>query len=58
MKKQRTVKKLALQKETLVQLQQVSGGKIISYYNTVAIDDTVYYPVQSDYCSRGCGSWA
>jgi hypothetical protein len=54
----KNVKKLSLQKETLAYLQQVNGGKIISYYNTVPIDDTVYYPVQSDFCSRGCPVWA
>jgi hypothetical protein len=58
MKKQKTVKKLSLQKETLAYLQRVDGGKIISYYNTIPIDDTVYYPVQSDFCSRGCPVWA
>lgn len=50
--------KLLLQKETLTQLQLVTGGRIISYYNTVPIDDTVYEPQPSDRCSAGCGSWA
>lgn len=57
MRKQKNAKKLSLQKETLTALQQVSGAKIISYYNTVPIDDTVYYPRESDFCSRGCPVW-
>jgi hypothetical protein len=46
--------KLQLRKETLTQLQLVTGGRIISYYNTIPIDDTVYEPQPSDYCTRGC----
>lgn len=57
MKKQKNLKKLSLQKETLTGLSHVQGGKIISYYNTIPIDDTVYYPVESDFCSRGCPVW-
>lgn len=48
MKKQ--TKKLTLQKETLAQLKHACGGKIISYYNTIPIDDTVYYPPPSHDC--------
>jgi hypothetical protein len=51
-------KKLSLQKETLSALQQVAGGRIIGYYKTVPIDDTVYEPRQTDACSAGCGSYA
>jgi hypothetical protein len=54
----KTVKKLSLQKETLNALQQVAGGRIIGYYKTIPIDDTVYEPVYSDRCSVGCGSYA
>ena len=41
MKKQIKTKKLSLQKETLSNLQCVTGG-------------TVYYPKESEQCSRGC----
>jgi hypothetical protein len=48
--------KLQLRKETLTPLQLVTGGRIISYYNTVPIDDTVY-PEPKQKLSDGCG-WA
>lgn len=41
-------KKLSLQKETLIDLQQVHGGQ------QSRIIYTVYYPVQTDLCSRDC----
>ncbi|HTQ81262.1 MAG TPA: hypothetical protein VMM92_14790 [Thermoanaerobaculia bacterium] len=46
MRKQTTIKKLTLQKETLIDLREVSGG---SQWN-----NTVYYPVKSDACSQDC----
>lgn len=52
MKKQ--ARKLKLQKETLFTLQGVAGGRIISYYKTVPIDDTVWEPRETDWCSRDC----
>lgn len=55
----KNLKKLTLQKETVADLQQVAGGKIIGYYNTIPIDDTVYYPPPaSNACSRGCVTYA
>jgi hypothetical protein len=44
-------KKLTLRKETLTDLQRVNGG--VLYYN-----NTVYYPVETDFCTRGCPVWA
>jgi len=55
LKKLWNAKKLTLRKETLLDLRQVTGGDIVSYNQyTVPIDDTVYHPVQSDFCTRGC----
>lgn len=44
-------KKLTLQKETLADLQQVTGGV------QSKLNNTVYYPVYSDFCSAGCPVW-
>jgi hypothetical protein len=55
LKKLGNAKKLTLRKETLSDLRHVTGGDIISYNQyTVPIDDTVYHPVHSDACTRGC----
>lgn len=48
MKKSR---KLTLQKETLIDLQKVAGGQ------QSEIIYTVYYPVETDFCTRGCPVW-
>jgi hypothetical protein len=48
MKKQ--VKKLTLQRETVVNLDKVNGGLVVDSQ----INDTVYHPQPSDYCTRGC----
>lgn len=51
-KQEKKIKKLTLMKETLLDLEQVTGG---SQYN-----DTVYRPQYSDYyyCSRQCPVYA
>lgn len=54
--KKRNQTKLQLRKETLTPLQLVTGGRIISYYNTVPIDDTVY-PEPKEKFTAG-GGWA
>ena len=59
MKKNHSPKKLALRRETLSGLHQVTGGDIISYNRyTIPIDDTVYHPQPSDGCSVGCQNQA
>ena len=45
-------KKLSLRKETLIDLQQVNGGL------QSQIVKTVYYPVQTDFCTRDCPVYA
>ena len=47
-KKQTGSKKLILSKETLTQMAQVYGG--------LQLNDTVYRPAPSDYCTYTCTS--
>ncbi len=50
MKKQMNAKKLTLQRETVANLEQVSGALAVDSQ----INDTVYHPQPSDFCTRGC----
>ncbi len=52
MKKQTKIQKLVLKKETMVSLQDVTGGAVNSYIN-----DTVYRPAPTEYrcATDGCG---
>lgn len=60
----KTGRKLSIHRETLVRLEDrnletPAGGALQlndTVYRTepVPINDTVYHPVQSDACSRGC----
>jgi hypothetical protein len=49
MKKQLSSKKLTLQRETVANLEKVIGSAVDSQIN-----DTVYHPQPSDFCTRGC----
>jgi hypothetical protein len=50
MKKQLSAMKLTLQRETVANLEKVSGALPVDSQ----INDTVYHPQPSDFCTRGC----
>lgn len=56
MKKQIKTKKLSLHRETLSHLQWVTGG-VSNYCQDTDYNDTVYYPKETEQCTRGCPIW-